>query len=295
MVKLAVGIPAFTRVGKFGAACIIATIASAPAFSQSAANQLSFEVASVKISTPASPPTGGCFPLWMGCRRGSQWVAPNAFLQGLLQEAYQINDKQLIGLPGWAQAARFDIEAKVGPEVTDAQFRLMQQALLADRFHLVAHRATRDLPAYTLRAATGGLKFQPSQGPCTVAGSADSQPPPCGRMGLILERTKAGELTGSAGLIHHNISMKDLVSYLSIFNSEGLPMVDDTGSTAIFDLNLTFYVDPATPKDDFNSELLRQLQKAFHDQVGLDVDMIRPTKRPVPILVVDSVSMPSAN
>jgi hypothetical protein len=75
---------------------------------------------------------------------------------------------------------------------------------------------------------------------------------------LILERTKTGDLTGSAALIRRNISMKDLVSYLFMFDSEGLPLVDDTGSTAIFDLNLTFCVSPATPKDDFNSELLRQ-------------------------------------
>jgi len=203
-------------------------------------------------------------------------------------------------MPGWAGTARFDIEAKVAPEIPDAQFRLMQQALLADRFHLVAGRAMRDLPAYTLRAATGGLKFQPSQGPCTMAGSPDSQPPPCGRTGLILERTKTGELTGSAALIRRNISMKDLVSYLFIFDSENLPIVDDTGFRAVFDLNLTFHVSPPAPNDrvaadDFNLELIRQMQKAFHDQVGLDLDLIRPTKRSVPILVVDRVSMPSPN
>lgn len=291
----------FRWVAWFDAACVIAIIASVPAFCQSAANQPSFDVVSVKISTPESRPGGGCLPLLVGCRRGSQWAATNAFLQGILQDAYQLNGTQLVGIPVWAETARFDIEARVSPEVTNAQFRLMEQALLADRFHMVAHRDFRDLLAYTLRAATGGLKFQPSQGPCTVAGSPDAQPPPCGRLGLILERTKTGELTGTAALILRNISMKDLVSYLeSIFDSEGAPVVDDTGFTAIFDLNLTFYVSPPAPNDraasdDFNLELLRQVQKAFHDQVGLDVDLMRPTKRSVPILVVDRVSMPSPN
>lgn len=282
-------------------ACVIAIIACVPALCQSAANQPSFDVVSVKISTPESRPAGGCLPLLVGCRRGSQWAATNAPLQGVLEDAYQLNGAQIVGIPGWADTARFDIEARVGPEVTNAQFRLMEQTLLADRFHLVAHRAIRDLPAYTLRAATGGLRFQPSQGPCTVAGSPDVQPPPCGRLGLILERAKTGALTGAVALIFRNISMKDLVSYLeSALDSEGVPVVDDTGFTATFDLNLTFHVSPPVPNDrvaadDFNLELLRQLQKAFHDQVGLDVDLIRATKRSVPILVVDRVSIPSPN
>lgn len=288
-------------IGGFGVACVVATIASVPVFCQPAATQPSFEIASVKISSPESRPAGGCLPLLVGCRRGSQWAATNAPLLGILEDAYLLQGTQIVGTPGWAETARFDIEARVGPEITNAQFRLMEQALLADRFHLVAHRATRDLPAYTLRSAAGGLKFQPSQGPCTVAGSPDAQPPPCGRLGLILERTRTGELTGSAALIFRNISMKDLVSYLgSRFDSEGVPVLDDTGFTASFDLNLTFYVSPPTPNDraasdDFNVELVRQMQKAFYGQVGLDVDLMRPTKRSVSILVVDRVSMPSAN
>jgi uncharacterized protein (TIGR03435 family) len=95
--------------------------------------------------------------------------------------------------------------------------------------------------------------------------------------------------------------MNDLVSFLgSRFDSDGLPVVDDTGFTATFDVNLNFHVSPPPANDnaaadDFNLEVLRQMQKAFHDQAGLDVDLIRPAKRPVPVLVVDRISMPSAN
>jgi uncharacterized protein (TIGR03435 family) len=42
----------------------------------------------------------------------------------------------------------------------------MLQALLADRFKLKVHRATRDFPVYVLTVAPGGPKLKPFEGTC---------------------------------------------------------------------------------------------------------------------------------
>ena len=75
------------------------------------------------------------------------------------------------GIPGPMDGSRFDIEAKMDeetaaelkklpPEEADAQRRLMVRAMLADRFKLIAHRESKELPMYSLVIAKGGFKLK---------------------------------------------------------------------------------------------------------------------------------------
>jgi uncharacterized protein (TIGR03435 family) len=57
----------------------------------------------------------------------------------------------MAGLPSWIDEARFDINARAAIDnPTKDQFRLMVQSLLADRFKLAMHHATRQLPIFEL-------------------------------------------------------------------------------------------------------------------------------------------------
>ncbi|HUA62593.1 MAG TPA: DUF3738 domain-containing protein [Verrucomicrobiae bacterium] len=80
-----------------------------------APNRLECEVASVKASSPGSPPAGGFMPLAAGCRHGNLWSANNVWSRWLIEDAHKMSDSQILGLPGWVDGARFDIEARVAP------------------------------------------------------------------------------------------------------------------------------------------------------------------------------------
>ena len=65
--------------------------------------------------------------------------------------------------PSWINEACYDLAAKLPPGATRDDVRLMVQNLLADRFHLAAHRETRTIPTYTLVVVPGGPKLKRSE------------------------------------------------------------------------------------------------------------------------------------
>ena len=60
----------------------------------------------------------------------------------------------------WTTEDRFDIEARAPGNPTKADYRLMMQSLLADRFKLTVHYETRVVPLFELVLAKPG-KFGP--------------------------------------------------------------------------------------------------------------------------------------
>src|SRR5437016_547618 len=108
------------------------------AFAQSSV----FEVASVKISAPAI--RGGSMEFSRG---GDRFTATNTPVGALILVAYDITVRQLSMLDP-ALSERYDIAAKAEGPVRADEMRRMLQALLRDRFHLVVHRETREVPVY---------------------------------------------------------------------------------------------------------------------------------------------------
>lgn len=94
--------------------------------------------------------------------------ATNATDKGIILEAFELVEGQLIGAPGWLSADRFDIAARTAspPEGPRALLPLVR-ALLVERFALRAHTDTRELPAYALTLARrdqrAGMQMRPSQ------------------------------------------------------------------------------------------------------------------------------------
>jgi uncharacterized protein (TIGR03435 family) len=107
-------------------------------------------------------------------------------LKGIIQMAYSVKDFETVG-PDWLATERYDIIAKAEGRVQNKELMLMLQAVLADRFRLVAHREMRELSVYGLLASKSGPKvhsaehggdFVGSNGPgrstlwCCIAGMA---------------------------------------------------------------------------------------------------------------------------
>ena len=92
----------------------------------------------------------------------------NSSLALLVLQAYDLKGYKLIS-PDWVihggSLSGYDVAAKIPPGTSKADYRFMLQRLLADRFHLVVHPETRELPVYSLVPGTGKPKLIPSSSP----------------------------------------------------------------------------------------------------------------------------------
>jgi uncharacterized protein (TIGR03435 family) len=137
------------------------TIAMGAVFGQTPAPEKAvFEVASIK---PAEPQVPGK-PYFMGSSGGPGTKDPGIFqchncnLPMLIAQAYDIKFFQLT-YPKWMDDTRFEINAKLPTGATKAQFRLMLQDLLVERFKLALHHDAKEMQVYDLVVAKGGPKF----------------------------------------------------------------------------------------------------------------------------------------
>ena len=143
---------------------------------------------------------------------------------------------------------------------------LMLQALLAERFRLVVHRETKELPGYALVVGKNGPKFHEVQDDGTAA--------------------KIGSGDGHQINAHH-ISMKMLAGKLAGYI--GSPVVDSTGLTGLFDFTLDFSVDESMSADRTPGPTIFE---AVQWQPGLKLEARR---EPAEVIVIDHVEKPSEN
>lgn len=255
--------------------CSMTLLAQAPA-----APKPTFEVASVKPNTSAS--TGSS----VNIEPGGRLVGTNQTVRNLVRNSWNLQPHQIVGGPDWISSDHFDVLAKIADADMGADWRprpedfmLRVQSLLEDRFKLVTHRETRDMPAYALIVlrADGKLgdKLTPHVGQCgnpvqpQAANGAN-----CGtNMNLS---PQVGRITGVG------VSMDTFARNLA--SVSGRFVVNRTGLPELFDLNIEFAPDQAA--DNTGASLFTALQ----EELGLKLDAQRV---PVDVLVIDSVSQPT--
>ena len=141
----------------------------------------SFGVASVKPVNLASHPV-------FGNRGGPGTPDPGRIhlccvgMFSLLMRAYDVEIDQIIG-PSWIMENMgpnlYQIDATMSPGTTKAQFQLMMQNLLVERFQLAVHRETRNFPGYELvvgqrRTEVEGIGARPER----LSAADIASPPP---------------------------------------------------------------------------------------------------------------------
>ncbi len=184
-----------------------------------------FEVASVKPADPTR--RGGRYQT----QPGGRMLIENMGLRFLVNRAFNtFNNEQVVGLPGFADTDRYDINAKApaaGPSVQvdmDAVAPMML-ALLKDRFQMKYHTEERPVTAYSLVAAKPKLK------------KAD----PDRRIFCKNVNAPPGAPPGSRVLKCQNITMALFVERLQGLTQElNWPVSDATGMEGGWDLSLTF-------------------------------------------------------
>jgi uncharacterized protein (TIGR03435 family) len=103
----------------------------------------------------------------------------------LVMRAYDVELDQISG-PSWIMDNMgpnlmgpnlYQIDATMPANTTRAEFQLMMRNLLAERFHLEAHRERRNFPGYELVVADGGPKLNESRPDPNFVDSDSTQMP----------------------------------------------------------------------------------------------------------------------
>ncbi len=135
------------------------------AFGQTAAKGPSFDVATIKPSAPldmaklAQQVQAGQMPN-LGPNVGKSQATFNYMsLKDLIAFAYKLKPFQVTG-PDWMGSTRFDITAKMPDGATRDDAPAMLEALLKDRFALVAHVTGEEHPVLALVVGKDGPKMK---------------------------------------------------------------------------------------------------------------------------------------
>lgn len=262
----------------------------------------SFEVASIK---PSKSESGSTMIGAVGHAAPSdRFIATNITVKALICWAFggtsvPLPSNEVSGGPGWIDSERYDIDAKLDDSQAAAitklfindqivQVRLMVQSLLADRFKMVAKDTTVTRLIYALVIANGGSRMHE-----TVPGSES--------------KIKAGnhpvQFAGGPGELNgHGIPMTLLVRFLSQAGGLGRPVVDKTGLSGNYDVELRW-----NPDLDSSETMQRPLSgggsaspdssgpsifTAIQDQLGL---RLKATQGPVEDLEIAHIEKPSEN
>jgi bla regulator protein blaR1 len=235
---------------------------------------LKFDVASVKVDTSVSQDTS------LNLTPGDGLDVVNNSTRMLITFAYDIRDDQLSGGPAWAGTERYDIRAKTSPAETvppskglyDAgaigRVRLRLQALLAERFQLVLHRETREMPVYALVVGKNG---------------------PGPKLQLWKEGNEAGPQVIGRGtsLTCKKVTLQKFAEVLA--ESLGRTVLDRTGLSREYNIKLEFVPEQRGASADLRGPTFLE---AVQEQLGLKLET---QKGPVTVLVIDHAEKPSAN
>ena len=266
-----------------------------------APQRLSFNVVSVKPDQTGT--MGGSADFLPGTHGPSngRWSCRRVTVPELVMDAYGVKLGQVVGVPKSFQIPEngFNIDAKFPPGTTTAQFRLMVQSLLADRFHFSMHRETREFPAIAIEVAKGGLKLKPASGDCVE--HLTKSPPDqyrCGVLTVLLHQAEQGvpgEMVWEyAG---RSVSMAGIAAGFM----QSAPVVDTTSVRGLFDIDVKIPFRPVLASNDPDERLNNELdfqanfKSCFEKQAGLIVNLGSRKKLPVPVIVVDHVEMPTPN
>lgn len=212
--------------------------------------------------------------------------------------------------PSWvtgtftSTADEFTIEARAPENSTIDEMRLMMQAVLADRFHLVAHHESRDAPVLglvlvhpgalgpTLRshsandACINSSRLPDQSTPPSMHSPTGEIPPVCGVIAHVLSSENVNSSFGGRG-VPLNLLATSLPTMTGMATIPR-PVVDQSGLAGLYDFTL-HWSSSADPETGDNAALFRE---ALRGQLGLE---LKPTHAPIDILVIDHVERPSEN
>lgn len=251
-----------------------------------------FDAASVKESPdsndrvqPLTPTPGG---VTMRMRTVVQMV----------QWAYTVPERDIVGGPTWARTRRFDVVARTnGAPATDTQLRMMMRSLLAERFALDAGYERGVRPVYALTVSRGdsklGSAMRPSTATCDRLPAEGPSLPGVEKRSTIESRYCGVAIASGDGIVSFVSGMRattaDIARGLSRYLDR--PVLDRTGLTAEFDFMLI--VTPPGPSASGAAPATGgEIFTAIKEQLGLKLEADRGETE---VLVIRRLEPPTEN
>jgi uncharacterized protein (TIGR03435 family) len=260
----------------------------------------SFAVVSVHVTNPNEELShGGVSP--------DSYRAERTTIKDVLAYAFGLGyDQELGSAPSWVTNDHFDIQGKLDDDQVaklrklsrddrDEQMRLMVQSMLVERFHFTYHFETRDLPVYLLEIAKSGFscprdntsqpavadpsrpRFRWSAAPAPPPPPPGWHPPPPTEQKALSQslhlRTKGWPFWLTVALLGHQPELG------------GRPVIDETDLEGVYDCEMSW----SQAESDGTGQ---SFFSAVQSQLGLK---FQPSKGPVEVLVIDSISRPTEN
>lgn len=258
--------------------------------SQNGAEEAKFEVASIK---PSAPNLGHAVRTRIvggpGTADPGRFSTENFSLFYLLSSAYDLKRYQ-IAAPQWTESALFDVSANVPKGASKAQFRLMLQDMLVERFKLGIHWERRDVDAYQLVLKAGARRLKRAEeatGTERLSEMRDTGP-------------AVVRVNGNYRLRVTHETMKQLAARLS--QELKAPVEDATGLDGSYDLTMTWSRDETRGESqtmrlqtqkEIDGDVAPGIFTALQEQLGLKLVF---KKTAVDVLVVDRINkLPTDN
>jgi len=268
--------------------------------------ELRFEVVSIKPfdASSGAQPRGSTTP--------GRYDFAGLPLRLLVGQGLRATLDRIVGWPDWIDTERYTVAAKMpDPPPPATAIFLMIENLLKDRFKLVTHRETRELPVYNLVLARSdrrlGPAFKESSPECQAELTALRD---AARRGAPVPTTPPAAVDcvrvqlGLGTVTTTGTTMVLLANFLT--QSVGRPVIDRTGLTSYYDLTLKWTLDtggnpapfglpagvlpqasaPQPPADPDAPNIFTAVQ----EQLGLKLEAGRG---PVEVVVIDRIEKPT--
>ena len=259
----------------------------------------SFEVTSVKRNVSGDPPGPiGFMPPTTG-----NFNARNRTVFDLVRNAYGMRESQVVGGPDWIRSERYDVAARATgtfpPDVShegvprgpSRQLFLMLRSLLADRFHVKAHVEPREMPVYHLALARTdgrlgpGLRRSAADCAAVLAEMKAGGTPSLVKAGCFIFGSGPPGATNRGRMEGRGLHIQHLTSG-PLADFADRPVIDRTGLTGYYDIDLEWTPDPGAATPDVPPSLFTALQ----EQLGLKLE---PGRAQVDVLVIEHVERPA--
>jgi len=248
--------------GRAGTQCVAVAVVTAALLVTAIAPLRAVAPGQGRLAEPQGPPmrfdTASVKPNKSGAEeryiridpRGGSLTVVNLQLRALITFAYQIQSFQLEGGADWIASERFDILGKPEREVpsTGAFFdghdplRMMLRTLLADRFKLVVHKETKELPIFELVLARQDGQLGPQLRPAAVDCAAQAA---AAKAGTPPPASSGPPGPGSCGMNMNPVSVSGGGVTLAMLanlleGTVGRVVIDRTGLAGNWDLDVKY-------------------------------------------------------
>jgi len=219
------------------------------------------------------------------------FTGTNIPLSILLFTAHRTEHSRISGAPSWMNNERYDVEAKMDPDVAEALHKLgpedqklarkhMMEEVLKDRMKVAVHMETTEVPIYELVIAKSGIKMKETTDPNAPDG------------GLRVSGAGGGAFQWQG----QGVKIDGMLGQLSY--AAGRPVYDKTGLTGKYAFTLKY-----TPERVLSAaatataaapalDTAPPLAQAMEEQLGLK---LVSAKGAMDVIVIDHVERPSAN